>query len=142
MIRVEVQRRLPASPERVWDVYTDWVGWTDWARLGRVRLARAGEDERNGVGAVRAINNFGFEVAEEIVDFQPVESLRYRVIGGRIPMRDHEGEVVLEPESGGTRMTWRCRFQPTLPLVGPAMRAVVAATFAHVMRRLDQRLAR
>lgn len=142
MIEVEVQHHMSASAEQVWRVYTDWAGWTDWARLGRVRLARPGDGDRNGVGAVRAIDNFGFEIEEEIVAFEPSKSLRYRVVPGKLPMRDHEGEVVFEPDGAGTRMTWRCRFEPTLPGTGPAMRLVVATAFRHVLRRLALHLER
>lgn len=142
MIHVDVHRRIPASRQRVWDIYTDWEGWTSWAKLGRVRLARTGDDERNGVGAVRAIDNFGYVIEEEIIAFEPNELVRYRVVGGPIPMRDHEGEVLMAEESGGTRVTWRCRFRPTLPGIGPIMKRVVAGVFRHVLKRLDRQLSR
>jgi len=142
MIAVEVQRHITAPPETVWPVYTDWCSWTDWARLGRVRLSRAGAPDRNGVGAIRSINNFGHEVHEEIVGFEPPHRVVYRVVGGLVPMRDHEGEVILEPEGGGTRVTWRCHFVPTLPGTGPAMRALVGGIFSHALRGLQRRMTR
>lgn len=142
MITVEVGRTIGAPIDRVWSVYTDWTGWTSWARLGRVRLSYAGADEKNGVGAVRSISNFGYEIDEEIVAFEPPRRVVYRVVGGAIPIRDHEGEVVLEPEGDRTRVTWRCRFESTLPLIGPVTRWVVERTFAHVLARLAKRMAR
>lgn len=142
MIAVEVERTIAAPIDRVWAVYTDWPGWTSWARLGRVRLSRAGRDEPNGVGAVRSINNFGYEIDEEIVAFEPPHRVVYRVVGGVIPMRDHEGEVVLEPVGGRTRVTWRCRFVSTLPGIGSLTRRVVKATFTHVLARLAKRMER
>ena len=141
MVTVEVERLIAAPRDRVWSVYTDWPGWTRWARLGRVRLSRAGQGEANGVGAVRSINNFGYVIDEEIVAFEPPRRVVYRVVGGAIPMRDHEGEVVLEPQGDQTRVTWRCRFEPTLPVIGPIMRGVVKVTFAHVLSRLAKRMA-
>lgn len=140
MIAVEVERRIDAPVDRVWSVYTDWSGWTSWARLGRVRVSRVGDHDGNGVGAIRSINNFGYVIDEEIVAFEPPHRVVYRVAGGRIPMRNHEGEVVLVPEGNATRVTWRCRFESTLPGIGPIMRRVVEVVFRHVLGRLAKHL--
>jgi uncharacterized protein YndB with AHSA1/START domain len=140
MIEVSVSRLIVAPRDRVWSLYTDWAGWTDWARLGRVRLAETGRDDPNGVGAVRAIDNFGFEVHEEIVAFDAPDLVRYTVIGDNLPMRDHLGQVTFLERGAATRVTWSCRLQPSIPGTGPAMRRVVQGVFWSVLRQLDARL--
>ena len=42
--------------------------------------------------------------------------MTYRVVRGGIPiMKNHLGEVVLEPDGAGTRLIWRCRFDSRSP---------------------------
>ncbi len=104
MRRVEVDRLFPHPTGRVFQRYTDHVGWSEWAGLGRVRLTREGAPDRNGVGAVRA-----FSVApglrEEVTVFEPPAAgassparMEYRVTRGPVPMADHRGEVIFTPE--------------------------------------------
>ena len=148
MHRIEVERTFPHSVERVFRRYTDHVGWSDWAGLGKVRLVHGGSPDRNGVGAVRA-----FAVApglrEEVVRFDPPADDRasarmdYRVVAGPIPMKDHLGEVTFVPEGEGTRLTWRVSFSKTLPGLGGAVERALTMLFRRMLagfaRDLDRR---
>ncbi|MCC6525094.1 MAG: SRPBCC family protein [Polyangiaceae bacterium] len=138
MVALEVSAHFPAPPADVWRVYTDHAGWTGWAGIGKVRLEREGTPERDGVGAVRAIENFGLVVREEVTHFEPPRLMRYRVASG-VPLRHHEGEVELLPDGDGTRLVWRCRFDVPIPGAGPFVRVGVAALFRLMLRRLARR---
>ena len=140
MQRVEVQQRIAAPVERVWDQYTDHVSWTDWAGLGRVRLEREGVPAPNGVGCVRAISSAGVSVFEEVLTFDRPRRMTYRIVRGGLPIKDHLGEVLFEPGEGGTLITWRCQFESRIPGFGGVFRAVITRLFRNALRRLAQRL--
>lgn len=142
MQRVEVQQLIRAPVQAVWDRYTDHRSWTDWAGLGRVTLERAGEPPPNGVGCLRRISNGGFSVVEEVVTFEPPRRMTYRIVRGGLPIRDHLGEVLFEPRSDGTLVTWRCRFTSSIPGLGGLFRLLVMRLFRKALAALArQRLA-
>ncbi len=137
MQHVEETRRYAAAPQTVGDVYTEHARWSEWAGLPGSRLVREGRPDRNGSGAVRAFTG----VREEVLDFEPPKRMTYRVIGGLFPVRDHLGEATFEPDAGGTRVVWRCRFEPRIPGTGGLLRRMVGATFRRALAGLEARLA-
>jgi uncharacterized protein YndB with AHSA1/START domain len=139
MQEVEVIRRFPEPPERVFAVYTDHAGWSRWAGVGSARLARQGSPDPNGTGALRVVGPGPFAAHEEVLDFEPPKRMTYRVVRGPIPFRDHFGEVRFEPDAGGTRVVWRCRFEPSLPGLGPLLRAIVTRVFRRALDGLAAR---
>jgi SAM-dependent methyltransferase/uncharacterized protein YndB with AHSA1/START domain len=139
MQHVEVERRFGAPPAQVWQVYTDHAGWSAWAGLGRASLEREGHPERNGSGAVRCFRNGPVAVFEEVLDFEPPKRMTYRVVRGGLPMKDHLGEVVLEPDGAGTRLVWRCRFDSRIPGLGAPLRWLVTRVFERALAGLAAR---
>src|SRR4051812_40886100 len=95
---VSVERIIDAPPDKVFARYTDHVGWSDWAKLGRVTLAKTGSPEPNGVGCVRVFHS-GIEVREEVVAFDPPRRMAYRLVKGAVGIRNHEGDVAFEPHA-------------------------------------------
>jgi SAM-dependent methyltransferase/uncharacterized protein YndB with AHSA1/START domain len=136
MQQVHVERRFDAPPERVWQVYTDHAGWSRWAGFGRSWLEVTGHPDRNGAGAVRGFATGGVSVFEEVLAFEPPKRMTYRVVRGGLPMKNHEGEVVLEPDGAGTRLIWRCRFESKLPGLGRPMRWFVTRVFRGALEGL------
>ena len=136
MQEVEVERHFDAPPEAVWDVYTDHARWSGWAGLGASRLEREGEPHRNGTGAVRALGPPGFAAREEILAFEPPKRMTYRIVSGGMPLRDHLGEVRIEPEGDGTRLVWGCRFESRVPGLGGLFRRLIARLFRNALEGL------
>jgi uncharacterized protein YndB with AHSA1/START domain len=136
MNHVEVVRRYAAAPQQVWDVYTDHARMSEWAGLPGAALERPGEPHRNGRGAIRT---FQGGVREEILDFEPPKRMTYRVIGGPFPFRNHFGEVDLEPDGTGTRLVWRCRFEPKIPGTGWLLQRLITRFFARALDGLGRR---
>jgi uncharacterized protein YndB with AHSA1/START domain len=139
VIEVEVRRHIQGPRPAVWALYTDHVSWTDWAGVGRVRLAREGDPPPNGVGCVRAITNAGLTVQEEVLEFEPPKRMAYTVLKGGLPMKDHRGEVTFEDDGDGTLIVWRCRFRSRIPGLGPALRAIVNRVFTRALAGLARR---
>ena len=48
---------------------------------------------------------------------------------GGLPMKNHLGEVVFEPDGDGTLVTWRCRFDSKIPGLGGPLRVIVTRVF-------------
>ena len=139
MQHVEVRRHIDAPPGAVWDAYTDHVGWSGWAGVGRVRLAREGDPHPNGVGCIRVLGPGPLAAREEVLGFEPPERMTYRVVSGGLPMRDHLGEVRFEAEDAGTRVVWRCRFEPRIPGTGLLLQRLVTWIFRRALEGLARR---
>ena len=59
MQNVEVTRTFSATPEQVWNVYTDHAGWKSWAGMTHSSLHVIGNPHKNGTGAVRRLRILG-----------------------------------------------------------------------------------
>lgn len=140
MQHVEVHKQIAVPIETVWERYTDHLSWARWAGLGKVRLARKGAPSQNGAGCVRVFSTLGFEVHEEVLEFEPPHRMTYRLVKGAVPMRDHLGEVVFEARDGGTWVTWRCQFESTLPLIGSLSQAGITMLFSRALDALARDL--
>lgn len=141
MVTIEIERTIPAARDRVWARYTDHVSWSGWAKMGKVRLEREGDGERNGSGCVRVISNAGISVAEEVLDFDAPHRMTYTVRRGGIPIKDHLGEVTMEERDGATLLTWRCHFRSRIPGLGWLWKLLVSRMFATALAGLERDLA-
>lgn len=142
MQHVEVVKTIDAPVETVWDRYTDHVSWTKWAGLGRVRLAKEGVPAPNGVGCVRVFSNAGVEVHEEVLTFEAPRRMTYRVVKGGLPLKDHLGEALFEPQGDSTRIVWRCRFNSKIPGLGGLFRFFITRVFRNALEGLARSLRR
>lgn len=137
MPEIMVQKEIPATPESVWEVYTDHRGWERWAGVKEVVLRREGEPAPNGVGASRVIRARGVAIEEEIVAFDPPRRMVYRLIAG-VPIRNHEGEVLLEGTERGTLVTWRVSFTTRIPLAGRLFSRALETNLRGILDRLAE----
>jgi uncharacterized protein YndB with AHSA1/START domain len=142
MQQIEVVRRFPQPPERVWEVYTDHARWSEWSGFPKSRLEREGDTERNGRGAVRGFSGGGVSVHEQVLEFEPPKRMTYRIVRGGFPLRNHLGEVRLEPAEGGTLLVWRCQFDSAIPGLGGLARRFVERMFRGALAGLARQLER
>jgi uncharacterized protein YndB with AHSA1/START domain len=117
-------REIDAPAEIVFEVLTDHARYSELTPLRKSELEREGEDDRNGVGAIRKLTVVGPPMREEVIAYEAPSRFSYTVLSG-LPVRDHVGTVELTPNGGGTKMVYAVRTQPTLPLVGPVVVAAV-----------------
>jgi uncharacterized protein YndB with AHSA1/START domain len=129
---------VPASPELVWSVLADHEGMADWGPGLKVSLRKEGTGDRNGVGAVRAINAPGPApaIVEEITDFEPGSRLGYKALGG-VPLRNYRGEVALSPSGSGTKIAYTVTADSRIPLVDKiAVAAISKVLLTALVRRV------
>jgi uncharacterized protein YndB with AHSA1/START domain len=117
-------REIAAPVETVFEVLTDHRKYADLTPLRKSELEREGEPAPNGVGAIRKLTAVGPALREEVVAYEPPSRFSYTLLSGA-PLRDHLGTVELTPQNGGTRMVYAVRTQPTVPVIGVAVVAVV-----------------
>ncbi|MFT7625840.1 MAG: hypothetical protein ACI9WU_005031 [Myxococcota bacterium] len=140
MIEIDVTRRIAASPQAVWDVYTDQEGWTQWAGVGTITLQKAGDTEKNGVGAVRAIKAIGPAIVERVTRADAPERFDYTLIAGA-PVKNHAGSVTFTPDGDGTLVHWSIRFDAAVFGIGWILKLVLNAALKRILSRLDAKVA-
>jgi uncharacterized protein YndB with AHSA1/START domain len=118
------ERQVAASPETVFSVLTEHHLYAEITPMRKSVLEREGTPPPNGVGAIRVLTAAGPPLREEVIAYEPPRRFSYKLLSGA-PVRDHVGTVELTPRDGGTQVVYAVRTTPTLPLVGPAVVAVV-----------------
>jgi uncharacterized protein YndB with AHSA1/START domain len=118
------EREVAAPPEVVFDVLVDHRRYADITPMRKSVLEREGDPAPNGVGAIRVLSSVGPPLREEVLAYRPSTRFSYKLISGA-PVRDHVGTVELTPAGAGTKIVYAVRTTPTLPVVGPAVVAVV-----------------
>ena len=133
----EVTARSAAPPEAVFALLADGAGWSRWAGpLVRYSAWEAGGPEPpGGVGSVRILGTRLLHSREQIVEHRPPELLAYEVRSGW-PVRGYRADVRLQPDDGGTRITWSGTFDALVPGTGAAVLAFTRPMIAGFSRRL------
>ena len=113
-IRAEVSMFVRASPQRVWDVITDYERAPEFMRdmqLSRI-LSRSGDTIRVLQKDQVQFGPFTFPV-ETVKDVRLIQPLRTesRLVSGSMKRYDARTELV--PEAGGTRIVYRSQGVPS-----------------------------
>lgn len=130
------ERRIAAPPQTVFAVLTEHEGYAAITPLRRSVLERTGDPPPNGVGAIRVLSVAGPPLREEVLAYEAPRRFAYKLLSG-LPVRDHVGTVELHPDGEGTRMVYAVRTEPTLPLVGGAVVAVVKQGIGALIRGIS-----
>ena len=134
MTLVEVSRVLPAPPDVVWDLITDWEHQDDWMLEARDFKVLSDHREGLGVRAEATVSIGGFTTRDEVevVGWEPGHRLAIAHKGWVSGV----GELFLTPiGSDRTHLFWREELHPPL---GPAG-ALGLAAFKPLMRRVFAR---
>jgi hypothetical protein len=110
-IRISTTAHSKADPATVFAVLKDAPNWPHWSIFDAVELNRPGRDEPHGVGSIRTFITKVSRAREEVVELVPNRRMAYILLAG-FPFRDYKAAVEIEPEAGGSRITWSCAFYP------------------------------
>ncbi|UBU18687.1 SRPBCC family protein [Nonomuraea gerenzanensis] len=127
---------VPAPPEQVFALMTDWSRHQEWMFMTTAR--RVGED---GLEAYTGMRPFGFLDTMTITHWEPPTLVRVthtgRVVRGR-------GAFRVRPHPGGSRVVWAEELELPFGVVGraawPLVRPIAAAFARHCLRRLARLL--
>ncbi|HSV39247.1 MAG TPA: SRPBCC family protein [Nocardioidaceae bacterium] len=137
-VTLELVQRFDAPAQAVWDLMTDTSAWPRWAGVRSVQVDRPGDEARGGAGQLRTIKTWSGTVQEEVTAVEPGLWFSYSLLSGA-PVHDYRGTVSLEPDAGGTKVTWNVEFLPRR-FWGPALRVAVSRMMRRAMRGLAAEL--
>jgi uncharacterized protein YndB with AHSA1/START domain len=144
-VRLDLATWLSAPPDAVWPYVSDATKMSLWS-LAPIRRLEPGDGDVPGAtgelrevsilwpaplgAALRVRKKAGVRATrlEEVIEHsEPPRRLVYRVVRvkGGMPVRGHRGEMRLQPERGGTRLTWDVSFEFGLPGVGAGIKRIL-----------------
>ncbi|WIY01802.1 SRPBCC family protein [Amycolatopsis mongoliensis] len=115
--RISVRGVTPADADTVYALLRDGASWPRWSPLGSFELVREGEDEPEGLGAIRLFRTGRIRSYEKIVALEPGRRFGYALDHG-LPLRDYVAYVDLSPCDGGTEIHWHSTFTAKIPGTG------------------------
>jgi Polyketide cyclase / dehydrase and lipid transport len=116
--RIDVRATSTATPGTVYRLLRDGSTWPDWTPIESFELEREGEDEREGIGAIRIFRRGRVTGRDEVTGYVRDRRFCYRHVSG-LPVRDYHADIDLGPTAdGGTGIRWRASFRPTIPGTG------------------------
>ncbi|NRA02940.1 MAG: SRPBCC family protein [Myxococcales bacterium] len=133
----ELVARIPAPPERVFDLLADHRGLAEWSGAREVVLRQEGDPPPNGLGAIRVVRGSGLAIEEEVTSYDPPRRMTYRISAG-LPIRDHQGEVQVTPLEDASEVRWKVCFRPLVPGTGPLLRYLLRRGLEGVLARLTR----
>jgi len=135
-VRFEIKEYLRATPERVWEVLSDWERQATWMPdVSWIRVV--GSDRELGARLEVRTKVFGVPLATDqvrVTAWEPPSRLAVEHIGVVVGV----GEWRLEPVEGGTRFTWHESFRMPPPVLG-GMALWVYSPFQRFMLRRSVR---
>lgn len=137
MPTVRVEETVDVGRDALFAVLTDHEGFDRFGGVRKCELIRLGDEERNGLGALRRVHLDQGEVLDEaIVAFDAPHSYEYRVVRARpLPVKHTLGRIELEAiDTHRTKVTWTSTFDIPVPIVGKAIGKRAAPQFARAFR--------
>lgn len=130
-------RRIDAPVDVVWDVLTDHARYREWTPVPHSRLVTPGDDDPNGVDAVRFLGVGPVGAKERMLVFEPGSHLAYTVESG-LPVRCYRADARLTDGGGWTQLEYTGSLRPLVPGTG----AVLAFGVRHALATLVGSLVR
>lgn len=134
MNRFRIERSVPVPHAILWGLLSSVEQSPDPALVVTVVVRGAAD----GAGTVRLVQIGGQRVREEIVAVEPGRRVTYRLLAGA-PVRDYVGNIVVEPEGSGSRLTWEVELTPLVPGTGWLLSLVSKRVVARVLDILEKR---
>ena len=109
-----------AAPDKVWEKVGDFGGVADFF---------PGIDSFRLEGDERVIGMFGMEIRERLLARDDTtRSITYSVVGG-VPLDSHQATITVEPDGGGSKVTWAYAVTPDemAPIFGDTYKAALAS---------------
>ena len=122
MFKIKVERIIKKPINEVFEVLSDHANYGLFKAVGTAKLLTEGDEERNGVGALRTVQTGAFKVWERITAFERPIHMQYHIEKARpIKMQHDKGIINLKDlGDGSTQVAWvsEGRLLMPLPLIG------------------------
>ncbi len=126
MSNVTVSRTIPASPQAVWALLSDFGSIERWSAAIERSPINPGTPDR-GVGAERHCHLYdGNHIQERVVEVVDLQRLGIEVIASSMPLASAHAVFVLTPTGdGGTEVTMTWDYVVKFGILGRAMDAMM-----------------
>lgn len=123
MFKIKVERIVKKPINEVFEVLSDHASYGLFKAVGTAKLLTEGDEERNGVGALRSVQTGTFKVWERITAFERPTHMQYKIEKSKpIRMQHNKGMIDLKDLGDGTtHVTWLSEGRIVVPLIGWAL---------------------
>lgn len=122
MFKIKVERIVKRPIDEVFEALSDHASYGSFKAVGVAKLVAEGDEERNGVGALRTIQTGPVKFWERITAFERPTHMQYQIEKARpIKVKHYKGIIDLKDLGDGTtHVTWvsEGRLVVPLPLIG------------------------
>ena len=119
MFFISVKRLINKPIQEVFDAISDHESYGQFKAIDNAKLLKEGEQDKNGVGALREICASGAVLHEAITAYESPVLMKYKIVYSKPLPYDHQlGEIRLSEEGNKTRVIWRSQGHITIPLLG------------------------
>ncbi len=122
MFKIKVERIVKKPINEVFEAISDHASYGSFKAVGSAKLVTEGDEERNGVGDLRAIQTGPIKFWERITAFERPTHMQYKIEKARpIKVQHDKGIIDLKDLGDGTtQVTWvsEGRWVVPLPLIG------------------------
>jgi hypothetical protein len=119
--RIEHTATTTADPATVYALLREGATWPVWGPLDSFELERPGEDEAEGLGAVRVFRSGRVTGRDTIAELVQDRRFSYTHVSN-LPMKNYRADVDLTPAGDGTEIRWVSAFDPKFPGTGALLR--------------------
>lgn len=99
-----------AKPAAVFALLRESSSWPRWSMFLSSGVERPGNEDPEGVGAIRTFATHVSRTRELVTKLIPDRQLSYHLLSG-FPFRNYHADVVLTPSGDGTHIDWTASFQ-------------------------------
>lgn len=123
MFKIKVERIVKKPINEVFEALSDHASYGLFRAVGTAKLLTEGDEERNGVGALRSVQTGAFKVWERITAFERPTHMQYKIEKSKpIRMQHNKGMIDLKDLGDGTtHVTWLSEGRIVVPLIGWAL---------------------
>ena len=123
MFKIKVERIVKKPINEVFEALSDHASYGLFKAVDTAKLLTEGDEERNGVGALRTVQTGAFKVWERIKAFERPTHMQYQIEKSRpIKIQHNKGIIDLKDLGDGTtHVTWVSEGRIVVPLIGWAL---------------------
>lgn len=119
MFNVKVEKVLKKDITEVFELLAQHDNYSRFKDVSESKLLVKGQDEKNGLGALRMLNFGAIKVHERITHFERPVRLDYLVEkSSPLPIKHQLGSITLEAIDNGTKVTWISKGHIAVPVLG------------------------
>ena len=122
MFKIKVERIVKKPIDEVFEAISDHASYGSFKAVSTAKLVTEGDEERNGVGALRSIQTGPIKLWERITAFERPTHMQYKIEKARPVKFNHDKGIIdlKDLGDGTTHVTWisEGRIVVPLPLIG------------------------